>query len=130
MKILKDRFDRSSQRWGIRFPAQDLLARRRGRIIQKGWIIWYLFGRNERGEYMDIWIGHRMSNDSHRRIYFDGTSEPLPSPQPFYLISKDPEKTARNRAEFFARNREVSALRKEKGFLLPGEEEEAAPEET
>ena len=119
MKIIKDRFDLAFRRWEIKLPAQDLLARQRGTIVRSGWVIWYLFGQNLKGEYMDYYAAHRMTNDRHVRLYFDGTAERLPTPQELCVVPKDPEKAAKNRAEFYAHNRRIAKLREEKGFIMP-----------
>ena len=119
MKIIKDRFDLAFRRWEIKLPPQDLLARRRGMILQSGWVIWYLFGKNLKGEYMDFYAAHRMTNDRHTRLYFDGTTEGLPTPQEFCVVPKDPEEAAQKRAEFYAHNRRIAKLLEEKGFILP-----------
>lgn len=79
---------------GICLPQDDVVNRRSGTIIKAGWAIWCLFGSDEKGEYLDYYASHRMTNDCHVRIYADGQCERLPSISEFHLTSQDPQENA------------------------------------
>ena len=122
MKKIETQFNGSFAKWEIRLPPEGLQRRERGKIVQAGWAIWYLFGSDEHGEYLDYYASHRMTDDCHERIYSDGRVESLPAIDAFVLSSSDPEEAARLKAESRARNREISELLAEKGFGLAGDE--------
>lgn len=94
----------------------DVVNRRRGKIDKGGWEILYLFGSDEKGEYLDYYASHRMTNDRHVRIYADGQREDLPSLIDFRRSSQDPQEDERLQEEFYAENRRVLAMLKEKGL--------------
>ena len=91
MEIAKGLFDKRFRSWGIELPAKDLRARRRGKICRNGRAIWYLFGHDENGEYLDYYASHRMTDDSHIRVYSDGATVDLPAIQGMRIVSDDPE---------------------------------------
>ena len=101
MKNMKKRFNDVFSPWDIRLPEKDVTNRRRGKISEAGWVIWYLFGSDERGEYLDYYASHRMTSDRHIRIYTTGERESLPSIQTMRLASQDPEEDARSESEYF-----------------------------
>ncbi|HQR67054.1 MAG TPA: hypothetical protein PLB02_06645, partial [Thermoanaerobaculia bacterium] len=41
-------------------PRKAQATRSPGFIAKKGWLVQYLFGKDERGEYMDFYSSHRM----------------------------------------------------------------------
>lgn len=108
--------------WKIRLPAEDLEARRPGRIHKGGWAIWYLFGRDERGEYVDYYASHRMTEDSHVRLRCGMRPEELPTIIGMRRVSPDPDEDARWEALHTARNREIARTLDEKGFGVRGDE--------
>jgi hypothetical protein len=94
----------------------DVVDRRRGKIDKGGWEISYLFGSDEKGEYLDYYASHRMTNDRHVRIYADGRREDLAALQDFRRASQDPEEDERLQEEFYAENRRVLDMLKEKAL--------------
>lgn len=108
--------------WGLILPPDDVAARRRGKICDQGWAIWYLFDRDERGEYLDYYSAHRMTGDVHERVYEDGSLEYLDTMLEFGRCSDDPVEHARLKAEELAEQRRVAQLLEEKGFGLDGDE--------
>jgi hypothetical protein len=108
--------------WNIRLPRRDLAQRRRGRILRAGWAIWYLLGSDARGEYLDYYASHRMTNDRHFRIRADGSREWLPAIREGRFGSADPEEDARLEAEYHAENQRVAEMLEAKGFGLDGDE--------
>ena len=113
---LKLRFADAFAFWGIGLPEDDVTCRRRGSISKSGWSIDYLFGRDERGEFLDYYAHHRMTNDRHTRVYEDGSVEGLPVMQDMMLCSDDEAESARLKAEFLEHNRRVGEILKAKGF--------------
>lgn len=102
--------------WDICLPEHNVASRRRGKILKEGWVIWYLFGSDERGEYLDYLAYHRMTSDSHVRIYADGLRENLPAYSDLQITSDDPQENARLKADYHAYNQQVSELLKAKHF--------------
>jgi hypothetical protein len=122
VKEIEDRFNTHFAAWGIRLPADNVANRRRGKIVQAGWAIWYLFGSDEKGEYLDYYASHRMTNDRHVRILANGEEYGLPTIQELRLCSEDPVEDKRLDAEYYAENQRVAKLLQEKGFGLAGDE--------
>jgi hypothetical protein len=108
--------------WDICLPHDEVVLRRRGKILKAGWAIWYLFGSDGKGEYLDYYASHPMTNDRHVRIYADGREENLPVISPCHEESKNPWKNAQLEAEYYARNQQVGAMLEAKGFGIEGDE--------
>jgi hypothetical protein len=122
MRSIEERFNRTFAHWGIALRPEDVDARRRGKIVGGGWAIWYLFGEDDRGRYLDYYASHRMTDDRHLRLREEGPAEHLPTIQTFRIGSKDPEEDARLKAEYFEHNHRVGRMLKEKGFGVAGDE--------
>lgn len=122
MNQIESRFNAAFANWGIRLPPGDIAARRRGKINKAGWAIWYLFGSDETGEYLDYYSSHRMTNDGHTRLYADGREEGLPVLSGMRLASSDPAEDARLKEEYQAECLRVERLLREKGFGIEGDE--------
>jgi hypothetical protein len=119
---IKSQFDDYFAHWRIKLPLEDVADRQRGEIFKAGWTIWYVFGSDERGEFLDFYASHRMSEDSHVRLYADGTSEYLPSIKGLRICADDPQEDKRLEAEYLEENKRVSELLESKGFGLSGGE--------
>ena len=122
MDTAAELFSRDFSHWAIQLPPQDVAQRQRGRINHEGWAIWYLFGADEHGEYLDYYAAHRMTDDRHVRIYASGEREELPTIQSFRPCSDDPVDDQRLADELFVKNQRVAALLESKGFGLDGSE--------
>ena len=122
MRRIEEHFSRAFQVWRIQLPREAVEKRRRGKIVEAGWTIWFLFGSDEDGEYLDYYSSHRMTNDSHVRIYEDGRVELLESLDEWRPTSDDPDENARLENEFWDHNERVSRLLEAKGFGLQGDE--------
>jgi hypothetical protein len=122
MPTIDEVFAQHFETWHIRLPARDVAERRRGRIVCNGWAIWYLFGSDEQGQYLDYYAAHRMTSDAHVRIRPDGRCEHLPTLSSLRVASEDPIEDARLEAEFHAENQRVARLLEAKGFGLAGDE--------
>jgi hypothetical protein len=122
VRKIERRFGHTFAPWGIALPLEDVKAGRRGKIVASGWAIWYLFGSDERGGYLDYYASHRMTGDRHVRVREDGPAEHLPTIRTFRVVSRDPEEDARLKAEYLEHNRRVGRMLEEKGFGVAGDE--------
>ena len=122
MNAIESLFNATFAPWSIYLPPDDVANRRRGKIVKAGWAIWYLFGSDEKGEYLDYYASHRMTNDEHVRLYAGGQEVGLPSIQGFRLCSQDPDEDKRLEAEYAAENQRIARLLEEKGFGIAGDE--------
>jgi hypothetical protein len=115
-------FADSFRHWNIEIPAEHLANRTRGKIVVRGWAIWYLFGRDEQSEYVDYYASHRMTSDRHVRLREDGMVEHLAALPEMRLISSDAEEDARLAAQFRAKCRAIADMLRAKGFFIEGDE--------
>lgn len=122
MSEIDKQFANHFSHWGIILPSEDVRERQPGRIVAAGWAIWYLFGEDEHGEYLDYYAAHRMTNDRHVRIRVDGSEERLPTVSTMQITSRDPEENARLAREHLLENRRVERMLEEKGFGMTGAE--------
>ena len=122
MNEIKSQFDSAFSPWEISLPAEALATRSRGKIIKSGWAIWYLFGSDDKGEYLDYYASHRMTDDRHVRIYASGENLELPTIWMFCPASDDPNEDARLHAEYLAENQRVAEMLQAKGFGIEGDE--------
>lgn len=122
MQEIENQFNDAFSPWNIRLPPRHIEQRRRGKIIEEGWAIWYLFGSDEKGEYLDYCASHRMTSDRHVRLYANGECVALPAITEFRTVSPDPEEDARLEAEYFGNNRRVARMLGAKGFGVEGDE--------
>lgn len=118
MTRIEEIFSDYFEHWEIRLPEETVCSRQRGEIQSHGWHIQYLFGEDDQGEYLDFFTTHRMTNDRHVRIYALDKVISLPSYQEFMIFPANvsEEEKQRNEEEYYAQNRRVSELLKEKGF--------------
>lgn len=126
MRRIAEQFKQSFSVWRIELPREAVEHRRPGKIVEAGWTIWFLFGSDDSGEYLDYYSSHRMTNDSHVRIYEDGRVAGLESLWEMRKSSDDPEENARLENEFWEHNERVSQLLEAKGFGLQGDEHGSA----
>ncbi len=126
MRRIEEHFSQAFQVWRIQLPREAVEHRRRGKIVEAGWTIWFLFGSDESGQYLDYYSSHRMTNDSHVRVYEDGRVELLESLWELRPTSDDPEENARLEDEFWGHNERVAQLLEAKGFGLQGDEHGSA----
>lgn len=111
-------FARYFESWDITLPAEAIENRQRGEIQSRGWTIHYLFGSNERGEFLDFYAAHRMTNDRHERIYTSGETESLPAIQDWLFYPENATKAQKKQAEreYREHNERVAEELKKKGF--------------
>ena len=106
---IRSRFARCFAHWGIELPERAVAERKRGELFQAGWSVRWLFGADEKGEYLDFYAVHRMTNDRHLRIHDNGDVTELEA-----LL--DPLVPVGEEEEYYARNRRVGRMLKAKGF--------------
>ena len=126
MENIVSHFNRSFANWGIELPEESVANRQRGKIVQAGWTVWWLFAEDENGEYLDYYAMHRMTSDSHVRVYVDGTTQGLETVRDMRRASTDPAEDAKLEAEFRAHNRRVNQELEAKGFGMQGDEHGSA----
>ncbi len=123
MDKIEDAFARFFSNWGIRLPPEHVRERRQGKINEAGWAIWYGFGSDGRGEYLDYYASHpMMGGDEHTRVREDGSVEGLDAISSVRLVSEDPEQDARLEAEHIEKTLRVAGVLEEKGFGITGDE--------
>ncbi len=115
-EMIADTFAKRFAHWKIRITEENLKNRRGGYIQESGWLIQYCFGNDSHGEYLDYYAAHRMTDDSHVRIYEDGTEESLPALSSIRIVSKDPVEDKRLEDEYELHNFNVTKMLIEKGF--------------
>ncbi len=104
-------------------PSEAVRERRQGKIVEAGWAIWYLFGSDERGEYLDYYASHRMmGGDEHTRLREDGSREGLNAISSMRPASDNLKEDARLEAEHREETRRVAGMLEEKGFGMTGDE--------
>jgi hypothetical protein len=110
-------------RWDIKLPDEAYAQQSGGKITKAGWCIWYQFGKDESGEYLDYYSSHRMTSDSHVRVRADGSEEELPTISSMrWKMSEDPVEDARLAEEHLAENQRISEMLAAKGFGMEGDE--------
>lgn len=102
--------------WNISLPEENLKNRNSDFIQDSGWLIQYCFGENENCEFLDYYATHRMTGDSHVRIYSNGETESLPALCSMCRVSEDPTENKRFKKEFEEYNANVVKTLAEKGF--------------
>ncbi len=123
MKQIQAKFNQRFAHWNITLSDEVMSQRVRGKIVKAGWCIWFLFGTDEAGDYLDYYASHRMAGgDDHIRIRMDGSEESLPAIASIHLTSEDPVEAQRLEKEFLAENQRISEMLNEKGFGLEGDE--------
>lgn len=65
-------FARYFVRFDLALPPEDVALRRPGRITQRSWFIFYIWGQDEGALYLEFYASNRFTNDRHVRIYEDG----------------------------------------------------------
>jgi hypothetical protein len=85
--------------WEIRLPKENLRERTPGEIQSHGWIIRFRFSEDSRGEFLDFYASHRMTNDRHQRLYADGTVEDLEALLDWVVYPPDANEEQRKEAE-------------------------------
>ncbi len=123
MSKFEEAFAEFFANWDIRLLPEDVRERRQGNINEAGWAIWYAFGSDEHGEYLDYYASHpMMGGDEHTRIREDGSMEGMDAISSVRLVSRDPEEDAKLQAEHREKTRRVNEMLEEKGFGMTGDE--------
>ena len=52
--------------------SRGLIPRRSGHVYAHGWHVGYIWGADDQGEYLEFLAQHRMTDDSHVRLYAAG----------------------------------------------------------
>ena len=116
MERIAEAFRKDFATWGLDLPSATFPSRRSGFIHAQGWLIQYVFGRNRSGEYLDYYATHRMTDDSHVRLYASGRRQNLMALVSMFFTSEDPKEAARLEAAYYRRNRRIARSLVTKGF--------------
>lgn len=83
-----------------------------------GWMIHARLDEIEGRIALEALEDDRMSGPSHYRVWEDGTREDLPTEDTSYMTPEGcpPEEVERIAQEYYAHNREVQGLLRERGF--------------
>lgn len=123
MNSLLIKFNERFAEQGIDLPDDAVIPNARGKIVHNGWCIWFLFGIDEQGEYLDYYSTHRMVlGDEHMRLRMDGSEDELPTICDCRKLSSDPVEDAQLEKAFLSENQRISELLKAKGFGIEGDE--------
>ena len=115
---IKEVFEEYFQPLCVPLPEENLHDRTAGQTEGEGWYVDFVFGANEKGEYLDFFAVHRMTNSRHNRIYSDGTQIGLEYVREWgYAVGATDEETRRNREEMCEHNERVYEILRKKGLL-------------
>ncbi len=114
--MIPETFNNRFDHWEITLPEEAMENRSNGYIQQSGWLIQYCFGKDRKGEYLDYYAAHRMTDDEHVRIYEDGQVEDLPALRSMRLVSGDPKEDKRLEDEYYQENQKIAKMLALKGF--------------
>lgn len=116
MKLIAETFAQHFAHWNITIPEENLKNRQSGYIQEAGWLIQYCFGEDGKGEYLDYYAAHRMTDDSHTRIRANGQIEQLSALYSMRKVSRYPEEDKRLEEEYNQHNQQVVDDLVKKGF--------------
>ena len=116
MNHIAKAFRADFKNWGLEIPPEALASREPGFIQAAGWLIQFTFGRDSRGEYLDYYASHRMTDDSHVRLYETGRRQRLASLAGMYVTNSNPEEAKRLEEAYLRRNRRIASKLAAKGF--------------
>jgi len=116
LEAMQDIFSKHFAHWQITLPEENVRKKERGYIQKAGWLIQFCFGKDEKGEYLDYYAAHRMTDDRHVRIYENGKEIDLPALMSFRRVSENPEEDQKLEEEYFRHNRETARMLIDKGF--------------
>ena len=104
--------------WSLVLPEGATAREEPGVVVGQGWHICYIFGSDEQGKHLDFLGSHRMTNERHVRLRAGGKVEGLPATRDFYVWNGTEEDRQRAEAEYFAYNRQVGEMLREKGLII------------
>lgn len=113
---ITNRFAKRFAHWDITLPDKRARERSGGHIEKSGWVIQFCFGRDDKGEFLDYYASHRMTEDEHVRLYADGSTSELPALIGLHLTSNDPVEAQRLEHEYYETNRKIAEGLVAKGF--------------
>ncbi len=114
-KAVKD-FNKTFRPWDIKLPDTNITKRQRGIIQKNGWIIKFLFSKDSKGEYLDYYAVHKMTNDSHIRIYDDGSMKILEVPPIWGVCLEYPKEDQKSKEEYEQECKRIINSLIKKGF--------------
>lgn len=74
-----DKLTEQFSHWKIKFDMTTFELKQYTHVQSCGWNIYYQFGKDLDGQYIEIYTTHRMTSDGHVKYYADGSKIILPS---------------------------------------------------
>lgn len=97
--------------------AADLLATEGGHHFQHGWHIGWAWSAGVDAVYIDLLSEHRMTSMDARRVFPDGSVEPLDTPHEMRRVGDTREEDERLEREYIEHNRYAYASLRDRGLL-------------
>ncbi len=116
MDAIEERFAADFAPWALTLPPGATEARAPGLVEGSGWRIRYVFGSDDRGNYLDYLASHRMTNARHVRLRAAGEAESLPCTHEMFAWDGTPDGKARAEAEYRAHNSRIGEMLRAKGL--------------
>lgn len=134
MSSIEELFAACFEPWGLTLPDGAIGRSEAGLVAGSGWHVRYVFGADERGDYLDFLASHRMTDQRHVRLREGVEPEDLPALQEMYSHAGTEADRRRARQEYVDYNREIGALLRAKGLMgdagpsgAPGSSESPRP---
>lgn len=86
-----DKLTERFKHWKIKFHLPTFELKQYTHIKTCGWNIYYQFGEDSDGLYMEVYAMHRMTSDSYHRYYLNGKTEMLKSLTSMCIVGKEDE---------------------------------------
>jgi hypothetical protein len=96
MRKAIEAFEQEFAPWDLHLLPDDVANRRSGTLRQLGWLVFYDFGRDGHGEFLDYYAALRDATDDaatddwHVRIYASGERITLPTVIDAYVYAREP----------------------------------------
>lgn len=72
-------FNWEYEKYGIKLPEGAVEKMQKGKIKENPWNIYFVFGEDNKGKYIQYYATNRFTNDGHMRIYENGETVELPA---------------------------------------------------
>lgn len=97
LEDVRQQLIKSFSTWHIDFFEQSFIDKQYTHIKQLcGWHIYYQFGADDIGEYVEVYATHRMTGDSHYKVYTNEKRIHCPAYGTTYLVGHEDELTTYN----------------------------------
>jgi hypothetical protein len=120
---IADAFNAHFANFDISVTPEEVVVGARRRIGERGWLITYRVDADDAGfPSLELYATHRMTNDTHLRIWADGHLEHLDAIEELYAYDpKVPGSEDAARTRYFEHNRSVERRLRERGLYPEGD---------